>query len=349
MEVARRIKRRLLAATKPGDVVVVFRSLDHVASRLRAVFTEFGIPFSLGAAERLIQSPLVRTLISVLRLAAEDWPFRRIVAVVTNNMFTALDADARAAANWLVRDLQIASGHRTLIDRVEALAKEPAELAAHSDHQRRRIAAARLSLGVFQSLSAALDELPRQGTIRQWCEALLRLPGGWGSKHLHRISRVPRPMIRGKLEDRMRRLLARPITAPALTGARAAWQALVSHLTTLARLDARLGESPRQLPLAQLLRTLLDVANHEPLAGPADETGRVRILPATAARTVTARHLYLAGLTEQAFPLAERTGRLYGDDDFSEIQQAAWTYAPSGADSGRPPLPTRARRNAAVL
>ena len=62
---------------RPGDIVVAFRSTRDEAERLRQALDDFGVPFWLDAARRLASTPLVRSLVGVLRLAGEDWPYRR--------------------------------------------------------------------------------------------------------------------------------------------------------------------------------------------------------------------------------------------------------------------------------
>jgi ATP-dependent helicase/DNAse subunit B len=49
----------------------------------------------------------------------------------------------------------------------------------------------------------------------------------------------------------------------------------------------------------------------------------VRVLSAATARTIEAKHLYLAGMSEQAFPSAERPGRLYSESDYRFFARAA--------------------------
>ena len=144
VEIARRIKRKLVRRqARPGEIVVVFRTLPQVASRIREVFSEFGIPYFLESSERLIQSPLMKTLLGLLRLTAEDWPFRRVVSILTNNLLAALSEPARSAANWLVRELQIAGGREALLTRIEQLAGNTASENPLSEHQDRRVIAAR--------------------------------------------------------------------------------------------------------------------------------------------------------------------------------------------------------------
>jgi hypothetical protein len=70
-----------------------------------------------------------------------------------------------------------------------------------------------------------------------------------------------------------------------------------------------------------MLQLLVDVAGHESLPRRQDDVGRVRILSAATARTITAKHLFLAGMSEQAFPSPEPPGRLYREADYRTIQR----------------------------
>ena len=60
------------------------------------------------------------------------------------------------------------------------------------------------------------------------------------------------------------------------------------------------------------------------------------------ARTITARHLFLAGMSEQAFPSPERAGRLATEADYRFFARAADQRA-AGRDGKRPAAPTRAQ------
>ncbi len=66
--------------------MVVFRNLREAAPRVRDVFAEFGIPHSIEAGVPLAATGLMRTLLDLLRLDAEAWPFRRLTSVIINNL-----------------------------------------------------------------------------------------------------------------------------------------------------------------------------------------------------------------------------------------------------------------------
>ena len=321
VQIARRIKRRLLDATaKPGDIVVVFRSLHAVAPRVREVFTEFGIPFALESSERLLHAPVVKALLSLLRLAEGDWPYRRAIGVLTNNRLTGIDSASRSSADWLVRDLQIAKGRKELFDRVGALAESASDFGAGlSEHHQRRAATAVIALPALQRLAGAFDALPESATLVEWSAALSSLGEALGLPPFNeRISAADKAEV---AHDSRR-----------LQTDRDAWQTIARQFASLARIDAKLGEKPAVLTRADALNLLVDIASHESLPQYCDETGRVRVLGAATARTVSAKHIYLAGMSEQAFPMPESAGRLYSEEEYRELQYAA--HPPSRAGTG---------------
>jgi ATP-dependent helicase/DNAse subunit B len=336
VQIARRIKDRLTksqpAATSPGEILVVFRSLTGVAARVREVFTQFGIPFYLDGAPLVGAAPTIKTLINLLQLDADDWPFRRLIAAVTNNMLTALGPESRRAAEWLIRDLQIASGRAALIGRAQSLAEGPSAPNERSEHFERRAAAAKKASPAVVNLAAACDALPKQATPTQWCAALVKLGASLGLPYLtknapgwHALSpsegRGGRPS-----EERGESTTTPPHTSQTHDippEDHAAWSALVANCAALERLDAWLGRPPRKLNRDELLKTLRDITANTSLPPAHNESGCVRILAAPAARNLSARHLFLAGLSEQAFPSPESAGRLAADSEYRALADSA--------------------------
>ncbi len=304
VELARSIKRRLCSdaahsgEVRPGDVVVVFRNLQSAAPRVRDVFEEFGIPYSLEAGVPLAAAGIVRTLLDLLRLDAENWPFRRVVSLVTNNLLTAANRRERTAAEWLVRDLQIARGRDALLSRVNSLAGELASASGRPrNYRNRQTQAAATALPFLNQLAAALDELPTEATPAAWIDAIAAL-----GKHLGIES------------------LSSAIGAP---DDLAAWKFVVDQFASLERLADWLDEPAPRLARSDVLDLLVDLATHESLPRRFDDAGRVRILSASTARTIDAAHVFLAGMSEQAFPSPERAGRLYSEADYRFFAAAA--------------------------
>ena len=149
VQIARRIKQRLTFRQRrsPGDIV----GRVPLAGRRRAagsrsvrsirhsLFPRNGPADLIAAADR-------QDAAGAAAAGREDWPFRRVVSVLTNNTLTAIDDRARQAADWLVRDLQIAEGRGKLLERVEQLAAVDTPLDELGEHARRRVDAAKTAL-----------------------------------------------------------------------------------------------------------------------------------------------------------------------------------------------------------
>lgn len=323
LQVARRIKRLLMQpagrSVRPEDVIVVFRSLGDAAGRVREVFARFGIPFSLEAGEPLSAAAVVRTLRALVALACDDWPFRGVVGLVTNNLLTAVTPAARAAADWLVRELQIAQGRSALVERVEELADDESPPHLLSEYAERRIERARAAGPAIRLLASALDELPAENTATAWSEALARMATRLGLPPFdHATKHTPGPSGGDDGQE-----------CPSDGRAdRAAWQCVVDHFAALGKLDTWLGQAPRTLSRRDALASLDDLARHGTLPRGHGDDGRVRVLSAITARTLSAKHVFLAGMSEQAFPAPEQAGRLGTEAEYRAL-------APSGGDTRR--------------
>ncbi|HEY2414621.1 MAG TPA: PD-(D/E)XK nuclease family protein [Pirellulaceae bacterium] len=309
VQIARRIKQQLVdRSMRPSDIAVVFRSLHDAAPRVREVFAEYGIPYSLDAKRPLTSTGAVRAIFDLLRLDIEDWPFRNLVSIVTNNLLTVFDRPTRAATEWLIRDLQIAKGREPLTHRVDQLACPPAAISATTEsaasHRRTRASAAAITQRMLQQLSASIDELPKHASPTAWIAALERLGTRLGIAAFAETSSESADDSANVRE---------------LFEARLAWQQIATHFAAIEALASKLDQ-PAELTRSGALHLLVDVAAHESLKPSHDDVGRVRILSAIAARNIEARHLFLAGMSEQSFPSPERVGRLYSEADYQCFQ-----------------------------
>ncbi len=135
---ARRIKHLLLVGDvalgggpiPASEIVVAFRTLEPLAPLVEEVFDEYGIPAAIDCAPTLNRSPVLRSLVGLLRLQAADWPYRQLLAVLSNNFFQPdwpewrggddIGTNARAASSavaveWAIRQLQIPAGREALL------------------------------------------------------------------------------------------------------------------------------------------------------------------------------------------------------------------------------------------
>ncbi len=277
-EVARRVKRLLVDGAAPADIVVSFRSTRDVADRVRQAFDDFGIPTLIDAPRRLAAAPLVRSLTNVLRLAAEDWPYRRLLRVAADRslrVFEAVDG-GRTAIETCVRHAQLPDGRGALFAQLERWAADDAAGVEPT------AATAACALAALRELAAMLEVLPRRATLDGWIAAL------------------------GPLAEKL------GLIRPAAGDAAGNWAILVGGLQAAGRIDAWTGWGAEEFTLAEFAELVTTTAAQSPATARHDATGRVRVLSAERARFTRPRHLLLAGLSEQAFPAVHRAA---GADD----------------------------------
>ena len=277
VEIARRVKRLLVAGASPDDIVVAFRSMREHAERIRHTFQDYGIPFTLDSSRSLAASPVLRSLQQLLSLVAGDWPYRRVLQVASDYGLSLFvgdgEQDPRQAIETCVRYAQLPSGRRALLEQLDHWAGDRERT---SEPTPARAAIARAALA---DLEAALDLLPRTAKLGAWITAL------------------------GPLADRVG--LLRPATAETASN----WAILIRHLRTIEQIDA--WTNAKGDPAAFTAAQFLEVFNSAVLTAPAAEerfeAGVVRVLHADAARFTTPKHLFVAGLSEQAFSATRRT------------------------------------------
>lgn len=297
---AREIKKLLRTGdggrpVRPDDVAVVFRALDEPAPLVREIFTRFGLPYALEAGVKLDQSPALTALASLIELDADDWPFRKLLAVTGSNFFRP-DWPERhrpgvdEAVEATIRSLQLPSGRTKLLAAIERWATSDvqpvvagsAEADRAERHNRRR-AQALLAWPVLRKLAEAFDQLPPKANARDWSLALQKLAEETG--------------LVGSLHS----------------SDRAAWTKFHEALGTPDVLSTLVDEPSAEFDRARLRQLLDDVIRTEQLPGDHDETGRVRVLSAVTARNLSIPYVFLAGLTEKSFPSLGRDDALYGD------------------------------------
>jgi len=87
------------------------------------------------------------------------------------------------------------------------------------------------------------------------------------------------------------------------------------------RLFGWLGEEPPLLDREMSLAALRDILAAESLPWSGDEWGKVRVLSAYSARSLEVPYLFVAGLSERAFPPPEREDRFYGEVERRQLRE----------------------------
>ncbi|MCC6494084.1 MAG: PD-(D/E)XK nuclease family protein [Pirellulales bacterium] len=321
-EIARRVKRLLVEGEPPGEVVVVFPRSQDVADRVRQVFDDFGVPSYLDAWPRLDAAPAVRSLLNLLRLHAEDWPYRRLMRVIGDRAVRIEAAspgrrswpagmepspEIRSAAELCVRHAQLPSGRDELRNLVESWAAG-AGGATPVDPVAARAASAALA-----RIAAWFDQWPKQAEVGEWIGVVERMAAAAGlfdEMHARRTGAPAAPprAKAGAVGQDATNVYAREEAEPAVACA-----ALFAALREVAVVERRLGGEETRLAYPAFLDLAATVAAESSLPPPHDAVGRVRVLSADAARFVRARRLFIGGLSEQAFPMGEPRPDAQGD------------------------------------
>ncbi len=295
---------------------------------------------------------------ALLQLDQDGWPFRGLLALLTSNFFHPKWSEwqggrAARSARFVVRHLQVPSGRDALIEQTQRCAEqEPdaklsplpstgaasavtnsplpstgegsgvrgsaehdnAATSANDDQpgrQSRGIKHARRALPLFQRLAAALARLPKQATPGEWGQALARLASETGL--LSSIEAVHRPILN-----------AGPSTPPSTQAPndRDALDCLLRALSAVQQSTHTAAEGAAPIDRADLLELVRDILAHDQLPGARDETGRVRVLSAANARALEIPYLFMAGLSEKAFPPAARDEDLYSEAEYQRLAEA---------------------------
>jgi len=312
-EIARRIKSLLLRGQiRPNEVIVAFRSWGDVAGRISEVFADHGIPFSMEPWQSLNFAPLFCAIVSLLRLHDEDWPFGQLLSVVGNRLFRAFDMrdegtdelsqDARIAIERCLRSALLPSGRRALLDQIRRGASSPVanrdslEKKTPRDEKKEKFTLqAKLAFEKLANLASLLEQLPPKARLSEWILHLERLLVG--------LDALPKP---GESSAAQRDKIL------------SSWNLLRKGLRSIEMGNGRSASDPSELTLNDLMNLLETVGSELQMPAEHDAVGRVRILNAEAARYVSAKHVFLAGLRESSFSPAEAVDSFFNARNFDQ-------------------------------
>ncbi len=337
-EVARRVKKLLadgddVRGGRPvpaTDIAVVFRSLGDNVALIREVFAEYGLPIAIEAREPLGTAPVLKTLTNLLQLSTDDWPYRRLLAIVTHHEFrptgsragelpSATDGTGLSSndvsvaiqnAEQLVRHLQVPQGRHELLTAAARLAQREVRSGNVERERREQLWRQRAQSGLppLEQLDAALAQLPHRAELSAWAAALVKLLEDLG-------------FLRDD-SDAAKESTQQESSQEYGTAKNDAVTKLVETLTSQGELLTALAGQPQRVDLNELILVLEDIYECETLPQTEDPTGRVRVLSAAGVRMLSVPYLFVGGLTEQAFPPPLDVGRLYSDAEAARLIEA---------------------------
>ena len=281
--IAAKLKQLLLKGdAKPEEIVLVHRGGDDAATRIAAVFPDFGIPYTTEQQQRLAGEPLLRVLSALLSLQREDWPFQRLRDVIGCRLLTrfedvegtAFELQPRVAMEACLRWAQLPAGRAALLEQLSYRTEQGDQQA--TDETDKRAIQLGVGLNFLRQLEASLCLLPEAGTIAEWILAIESLLQQLG-------------VLDPEQRNRSREAIA--------------WQALRRGMREIERVDDW-SQAEQSLDLSDVLELIETVGREQSLPASKDTVGKVRILSAETARKLSIRHLFLAGLSESAFSAA---------------------------------------------
>ena len=312
--IAGKIKRLLVdGEARPGEIAVVFRSLDDVGGAGGR-----GL-WPVGSSSAVRVGAIVRSLAGAAgpgRLAAIG-PRRLAVRSTTGRVGEQLLPARRTPAR---RHGGIGTDDSSVADSPRA----PTTDAAASIVGRNAASGLRAMSGAWP----ALDALPEQATLPEWAKAWRRLAEDTGLLQA----------IDGVTEATSESL---PSPSSLALSDRRAWNRLMEVLAAGDTLAAWLQRRPPELDRRAAVEALLDILRSERVGHAGDESGYVRVLSASSVRSLRIPYLFLAGLSEKVFPPPDREDRLYSEAEYARL-----------IDAGLPLVArsrTHARRDAVVL
>jgi len=305
--IGRRIKRLLVEGDptdrrpiRPGEIAVVLRTPAALAALVREAFDDLGLPYALDEGRPLSQTALAAALVALVRLHVEDWPFRGAVSLLAHNCFQPRwpvwrKGAVAATADRTIRSLQIPRGRTALL---AALARRCEQTPTDNAHRGDGSPGdARDTLAVLKHLAGAFDRLPRRASAGAWVRALAALANETG---------IAPPAA------------ARP--ADSLNHRdRETWDLILESLSGVEEFTTPRGAAPDEFDARELLALLTDIVRSGQLRDATDDVGRVRVLSAASARSLSIPYLFFAGLSERSFPPPERSDRLYSEAEYERL------------------------------
>jgi ATP-dependent helicase/nuclease subunit B len=312
--IAREIKHLLVHGDPAGSVIperigVVFRSLSSVAPLVREVFAEYGLPFSLGEGIPLGEAPLLITLLKLLDLIQNDWPYRLLLDLIGNGYLRFADDEEenwqrRAACEYAIRSLQIPEGQHNLfyalslqIDFYRKLVQDAERSGEERPDIEPLLERLELAHQALQQFAQIVNQLPSQATWTTWIGLLQQFAKQLGLLQLQ------------------------PANDEIL------WRQMLAGLNTARTWERWQNAPPRTVPRQELIDELLMIGQTtQQQSADRQRAGCVRVLGARQARTGEFTYLFLAGLTERSFPQLGGDDRLYSAIETRSLNQVGFRF-----------------------
>lgn len=265
---------------RPQDIVIGLRSLSDDGPRLKAYLSSAGLPVWCEAESLFTSSPIVKAVLSVLKLELEDWSFADVLTVLDSTFFRPAwreykSGQATRAAARLLRQLQLNSSRETIL-RVISRQADGADDGSGAGSNLTDVA--QLAAPFLVRLSRTMDRLRKPHTLAEWADVLSFVAEELGFTP---PAAANDPRAQTDSSD---------------------WDLLQRLLRTAAEADQKISTRLQKLTLAEFSSELRDLLSHTSIPPGPEPAGCIRILGVEQLRNLDIPHLFLIGMTETSFP-----------------------------------------------
>jgi len=309
-----RAKRLLLEnRARPGQVGVILRDLESRAVSVRRIFRKLGIPFQVAACRRALASGFVRSVVSLVRAAAEDLPRGRVVDVLRSPYFSLLPLGVKQA------------NRAKLAEHFETVAVQAGMTHCAGDF---RAAFARIGRRLKRLSRELESEEVHSGVSPGIMLARLKRVNNPACAVLEKLTDFARRDATfvqwiGRLETLLEDLGATPLTGRAQPDETAcfdlaAWKSLAAVVSEVAEAESITPDEPmRPAAFARRLRSL---AAHALVDEPEPKHDVVRVLTPDQALPLRFKAVFVGSLVEGTFPRHSVEHTFLGSEEFARLR-----------------------------
>ena len=286
--IACNIRTLIDEGVSPGDITLVFPAIADAVILIKEIFGEYGIPYSTSTGRILARSPLVQSLLLVLKTPISGYHREDLVALLRSPYFRFYrDTDGGREhlrsdrVDLLSRQAGVSGGEADWLDRISRHIRSQEEYAAtlpqeRAKRRRKAIEDAENTRDGIGSLIRTLNILQGERTLTDHLRIYRSLLTGLGLPYLPKDG-----------DERIRVAEERAIQA---------------YISVLDRLDKAAMVLPkRRMPASAFLSLLTSTAGQTRL--PTEKNQHtIEVIGIREVQHLSIPHLFIAGLTEGAMP-----------------------------------------------
>lgn len=324
----RRVKRLLLDGCPPDSIMIALRDWEGYEAHLRTFSLEYGLPLALHYGEKLIEHPLISTLLDLMTLHMRGFPRRELLDVLRSPYLRppGLSAEQVDQLERISQQFTVTRDPEAWLDTLLKRA-HLRTVDEYGDDAEPIIESAQAADAFAYDLSQFFDNLtpPDRSLTRnyvQWLEDLIGDDSGADSAGTDEADDGdPIPAYTLNIIAALREQTGGDDTEEDITIARdlvamQEFMRVLRGLVTAQELLTILGDATARLVTWEHffsdLQSALKAGHHNPRP---NRSGRVLVTTAADARGLPHQHLFILGLSEGLFPMPVGEDPLYLDSE----------------------------------